>query len=296
MRRTPTLRRAAAALATVSALAALSACNDDDSDSTATDDSTASTTADVGLTSALSDLDEGDEVDPSDFVDTISDGLESSTTAKTTMTMSMGDTMSMSGDGVLDYTTTPAEMQMTMSMDMGAQSLDYDTRLVDGVIYIKMGDLTGGKFLKMDPDDPDGPLAGMGMGGMLDQSDPIGMLESLESSISTVVYDGEDDVDGRTLDHYELTIDPKAAMEEMMPSAGADLGSAVPDSISYDIWLDDENRFSHMEMEMPIMGQSMTMEMSLTDWGTDVDIEAPAADEITEDLDMGSMTGGVTAG
>jgi hypothetical protein len=288
------LRRAAAALATVVLLGSLAACGSSSSDdgSSAKDDTAPSGSASDGAGgTVLTGLSTGDEVDPGDFVDTIKDGLKSSSTAKTTMKMSMGDTMSMEAHGVLDYTTTPPEMAMTMSMGAGGQDLDYETRLVDGVMYLKMGQISGDKFWKIDPSDPDGPLAEMGMDKMLDQSDPLGMLESVEPAIGKVTYAGSDDVDGRDLDHYELTVDPQAMLKELAPSAGADMKSEIPDDLTYDIWLDDQNRFAQMKMDIPVMNQTTSMTMSVTDWGTDVSIEAPPADQVTDMPDMGSMLG-----
>lgn len=268
------------------ALLGLSACGDDSGSASGkgAGEDTAVETA------ALSNLSAGEEVDPGTFVETIQDGVEASSTAKVTMTMEMGDSASGSGEGVMDYTSETPEMAMEMTLDAAGQAIDYDARMVDGVLYLKMGDLTGGKFWEVDPSDPDGPLAGMGLDKLLEQSDPIGAVARMEPAIRSVTYVGEEEVDGRDLDHYELTVDLGAAME----ATGADLPAAVqremPETITYDSWLDEENRFAQLEMDYEVMGMPMTMTMTADDWGTEVDIEAPSADEVAEMPSAGQVS------
>lgn len=285
------VRRIAAATVSVLALGGLAACGDDSGDTDT--DATDSTSQVAGEPEADDDLEAGDEVDAAEFVKTVTDGLEASTTAHVTMTMTLGSAGEMTAEGDLDYTTTPPNVAMTMSSPMGGG--DMDIRMVDGIMYLSMGQLTQGKFIKIDPSDKKGPLAGMGMDGMLDQMDPGKALQNLEGGISKVTFVGEED----DLDHYELSID----MQEMLAQMGNDLPPAaesqMPDAITYDLWLDDEGRFTKMSMdELPMGGASGSMEMTVSGWGEDVDIEAPAASEITEMPELGSMMqgmGGATA-
>ena len=74
---------------------------------------------------------------------------------------------------------------------------------------------------------------------------------------------------GAVLESYGTEL-PGAAAEEM------------PDTVQYDIWFDDEDRFAQLEMDFPVMDQQGSMEMTVDDWGTDVSIEAPPADQVTE--------------
>ena len=280
-----TLRRSLAAAALAPLLVAgLAACGDDDSGSEAKDPAAAA--------AVLTGLQKGDEVDPGDFVDTVSDGVKASTTAHMTMTTKLGSLGEMSGEGDLDYTADPPELAMTMDLPM-AGGTKTEMRYVDGIFYMSMGDLSGGKFWKLDPSDSDGPLGDMG--SMLDQVDPMGTLEKLEPAIDTVTYAGDDDVDGQSLDHYELTIDPADLAKSMdLPDAAK---SQLPGKITYDIWLDDEHRLSKMHMDLPVAGTDSSIDVTASDWGKDVTIEAPPADEVTEMPDLGSMMpGGSVAG
>jgi major membrane immunogen (membrane-anchored lipoprotein) len=280
-----TVRRTLAATAIAPLLATgLVACGDDDSGDTTASDSTSQ----VALSS---DLSQGDEVDPADFVKTVSDGLEASTTAHLTMDVSAGKSGKLTADGDVDYTSTPPSMAMTMSLPAGAG--DMDIRMVDGLVYMSMGQLTQGKFWKIDPSDPKGPLASMGMDKMMDQMDPAKSLELMQDGISKVTYVGDED----GLHHYALTVD----LQKMMAAMGGKLPQAalsqLPDTLTYDLWLDEQNRFTKMSLDdLPMGGTSGSMEMNLSDWGKDVDIAAPPADQVTEMPDLGSMMQGMTDG
>jgi hypothetical protein len=280
-----TLRRSLAAAALAPLLVAgLAACGDDDSGSQAEDSTPAA--------AVLTGLQKGDEVDPGDFVDTVSDGVEASTTAHMTMKVGLGSMGEMSGEGDLDYTADPPELAMTMNLPMAAGTKT-EMRFVDGILYMSMGDLSGGKFWKLDPSDSDGPLGDMG--GMLDQVDPLGSLQKVEPAIDTVTYVGDEDVDGQSLDHYELTVDPAKLAKTM--DLPAEAKAQLPDELTYDIWLDDEDRLSKMHMDLPVAGAESSIDVTASDWGKDVTIEAPPSDEIAEMPDLGSMMpGGTVAG
>jgi len=225
----------------------------------------------------LAGLQTGDEVDPGEFVGLVVDGMEASTTGHLTMTTSMGKTGELTAEGDVDYTADPVAMAMTMSMPMMGGS-SADIRFVDGIFYMSLGEMTGGKFWKVDPSDSSSPLGDLGP--MLDGMDPRAMMERVEPAIETVTYDGEEDVDGRSLDRYELTVDT-AALAEAMDAPDAAMAQ-LPDTVTYDLWLDEEHRMAQTTMELPIQGSTAVVEMSMDDWGKDVSIEAPPADQIAE--------------
>ncbi|MBZ5740340.1 LppX_LprAFG lipoprotein [Nocardioides mangrovi] len=278
------LRRAAAATATVLLLGGITACGDSSDDSAAKDDSQQA--------ALLSNLSEGDTVDPADFVKTVTDGLENSTTAHMTMTMDLGSTGAMTAEGDVDYTTDTPSVAMKMELPGAPSSAgEMDVRMVDGVMYLSMGELTQGKFWKIDPSDPDGPFASLGMDKLFDQMDPAKSLESMETGISKVTYVGDED----GLDHYELTMNVKKLMDSLGSDMGdmGGMGAQMPDSLTYDLWLDDQGRFAKMSMDDLAMGAagSGSVEMTVSDWGEDVSIEAPPADQVTDMPDLGSMMG-----
>jgi hypothetical protein len=280
-----TFRRsvAAAALAPL-LLTGFAACGDKDSGSEAKDPAAAA--------AVLTGLQKGDEVDAGDFVETVEAGVKASTTAHMTMKLDLGAMGEMAGEGDVDYQADPPEMAMTMDMPLGGTGTKAEVRFVDGIFYMSVGEMSGGKFWKLDPADSDSPLGDVG--DMMDQLDPMGTLSKLESSIDKVTYVGDEDVDGQSLGHYELTVDPEQMSKDMdLPAASAE---QLPDSLTYDIWLDDESRLSKMHMDIPVSGMESSIDLSASDWGKDVSIEAPPASDIAEMPDFGSMMGGTTAG
>lgn len=283
MTRTLGARRALAALAAAPLLVAgLAACGSEGGSGSQAEEPAPAAAA------VLTGLHEGDQVDPQEFVATVKDGLDASTTAHTQMTMDLGSSGAMTMQGDVDYTSTPPSMAMTMKLPAGAGVAgSVDVRFVDGIFYMSMGELTQGKFWKIDPSDPKGPFAAMGLGTMMDQLDPAKAMTAMEDGISSVVYVGDED----GLGHYRMTVDLQKGMQALGSQLPKELTSQMPKTLSYDVWLDDQGRFSKMRMDdLPVgPGAKGSMEMTLTGWGEDVDIEAPPADQVTTMPDFGSM-------
>lgn len=281
MSRPTTARRTIAAVALAPLLlVGVAACGDSSggSDSSAKDPAAGS--------AVLASLQKGDTVDPDKFVDTVAAGVKKSTTAHIEMTVSTGKEMTTDATGDVDYTTKPPSMKMSMKVPMAGET---DMVLADGIFYMKLGSMSGGKYWKIDPSEKGGMLSGMGLDKMLDQTDPLGSLESLKSGIDKVTFEGNEQVDARHLDHYELTIDMQAVLKSYgakLPSGATD---SMPKSVTYDLWLDDQDRFAQMKMAYPMTGQQLAMQMTVDDWGKDVSIEAPPTDEVTKMPDLGSL-------
>jgi len=190
----------------------------------------------------------------------------------------------LTGSGEVDFTKEPAEMAVTMRVP-AAGDTTMEVRLVDGLFYLSMGELTGDKLWKVDLVDPSGLLGGSGLGPMMKQLAPGQMLAGAEDGIREVTYVGQEDVSGRQLDHYRVTVDTAAMMRAMgdamrgqgMPSAGA-----MPKTVTYDLWLDEQDRLGRMDMDLPMGGNEMSMRVEMTDWGAPVHIVAPPADQVTD--------------
>jgi hypothetical protein len=56
----------------------------------------------------------------------------------------------------------------------------------------------------------------------------------------------------------------------------------MPKDITYDVWLDSENRIRKMVMDMAVGASPISMEIELFDWDEPVDIAAPADSEIVQ--------------
>ncbi len=187
------------------------------------------------------------------------------------MTMTTGFSgMSIDAEGDVDYRTDPPAMAVNMTIPSMGGAIDM--RFVDGIFYMNMGQASQNKFIKLDPADPNSPMGDIGE--LTESMDPVRSFEQFAAGLEKVVYVGEEDVDGDATDHYVLTLDTTKI--ESLKDAGT---AGIPKELDYDIWLDDENRMRQVLIDMGTNGQ---IDMNIEDWGQEVEIEAPAANEIVE--------------
>ncbi|MCW2774284.1 MAG: hypothetical protein JWN91_2610 [Nocardioides sp.] len=275
MTRLISVRRGLAALAvTPVLLTGLVACGGGDDGGSAATDPVASSGSSESSAPADGGLEAGDSVEPADFADRMAEGFASMTTAHATMSGDLGSQMH--GEGDVDYGGDSPSSAMTVSGMMGAG--DTDVRLIDGVMYMNLGQLSKGKFWKIDLNDPNSPFGSLGS-----QLDVKSSVELLEKGMTSVEYVGAED----GLDHFTATVDPSVLLEAMGPEASSG-ASTLPKSLDYDIWLDEDNRVNKLSFTLGKLG---TLEMTLSDFGKDVTIEAPPADQVTDMPDMFSSPG-----
>jgi len=178
---------------------------------------------------------------------------------------------SLTAKGDVDYSQDSPEMSMTMDMaQLG--STDIELRLVDGIIYMHIPKATpAGKFLKIDPDDTTNPLT-KSFSSLSRQLDPMSSFRAMKSAVRSSKYVGTETVDGTSTDHYVLTVDSATLFKAM----GQKLLPQVSKTLTYDVWLDDDDLLRRMKSE----AGGETTEMTLSDWGTSVEVSAPPASKI----------------
>jgi len=273
--RPTTLRRLALAAAAPLLALSLTACGGDDS--TATDDPTPAASTSSGDASTPSDENsseapeetqaaEGDEVSVADFVARLQASTEAATTASMKMTMEVqGTAITSSGD--VDYTTDPPSMAMKMTSPIGGGEMDI--RFVDGAMYMNMGEMSSGKFYKLTLEEMSQTMGS----DLTEQMDPVKSMEDFTKGVDTITYLGTETVDGEELEAYEMTVDTTKV--DQLKETGAQL----PKKLTYQVWLDSEDRMRKTSMDMGKLG---TMNMEVFDWGKDVDITAPPANQVVE--------------
>lgn len=280
MRRT--LRRTTAATAATALLLALSACSNEEepsaSDEATTESSSTSEPTESDSSSPAEEptdgaAAEGEVVDNAQFLDDMVSGLEQSTTAQLTMTSDFGGT-GFDAEGEVDYTTTPVSMELRIGAGAISEE-ETELRLVDGVMYMNLGAMSNGRFVRFDLNDP--KSLPPGMSGLTEQMDPLSAFKQLEPALKSVTLVGTDEVEGEQLDRYALVVDTKKleSMQELPSQAG------IPDEVAYDLWFDDEFRIRRMEMVMET-AQPITLEAEFSEWGTPVDIAAPPKSQVVE--------------
>jgi hypothetical protein len=142
------------------------------------------------------------------------------------------------------------------------------------------------------------------MTGPFGQTDPTKFLEYLATVSSGVEETGRETVRGVETTKYHAVIDFEKAIEQVAPETFEMLGvepdafadelaqmqSAIGAELPVDVWIDDDGLMRRMRMDMTIEGQTAAVDMEMYDYGVDVEVEAPPADEVG---DMSSLLGGL---
>ncbi|HWV27838.1 MAG TPA: LppX_LprAFG lipoprotein [Aeromicrobium sp.] len=178
----------------------------------------------------------------------------------------------------------PADTAMTLSMSVSGMTIDMV--LAEQKLFMKMPQLTGDKYAVVDLTDTSNPLT-KEFGSLAQQSNVSQQFDAFGEAVQTFEkVDDAQKIDGVDTQAYDVTVDARKLGEVQ----GQDT-TGLPEVVTYRFYVGDDNLVRRMTMDM--MGQSL--QMDFTDWGKDVSITAPGADEIT-DLDLGAMMSGAGAG
>ena len=193
-----------------------------------------------------------------------------------TMHMSMSMTgkaqMKATGDVAYDAGKTPL-MAMKMSMPQLSKG-SMEMRFVGGKLYMTIPGVTpAGKFLAIDPHDKTSPLA-KSFAGATDDLDPMSNLEAVESSVKSAERVGKQTMDGVTVEHYKVDVGT-AALVKKMGAQTAQLAK-IPDTITYDLWLDQRHLPHRMTFDM----SGVNFEATMSRWGRPVHVQAPPAAQL----------------
>ena len=262
------VRRAVAAAVVPLALTSLSACGGDDATSAKGPSSSTSSGSGLAGSSAAAPAAPaaGATESVADFVDRYRSAFDALTTAHATMTMDvMGGTMK--GEGDLDYRGDQPAASMTLGGGMFGSG-DLQVRLVDNVMYMNLGSMTGGKYARIPLDDPNNPLGDT----FVDSLDPSRAMDTLRSSVRKVEHVGHEPGG----DHYQATVDAAAMLKDMGQKVPA--GAGMPRTLDYDTWFDDQGRLAKMVVDLGSLGSTTLL---LSDFGKPVSIEAPPSGQVT---------------
>lgn len=281
MRLTPLARRLGS-VALVGALTLTAAgCGSDGDESTSSSDST-STGSDSTDESDSSDSDDADasdaeleELSADEFYEEVFGALRDAETFTLESTSeAAGTTTTMSGEA--RYGSDSIEMRVTST---GAQAMEMI--MMGDMLYMKSADLgVGDKWLEVDLDDPSSMMSMLGK-----STDPEAMFKAMDKPKKLELL-GQEEVDGVATNHYRITMDPQQYVEAM--EFPAEMAQFMPKEIVSEMWVDADDlprKFSQTT-ETPAVGggqsTSSTTEGFYRDFGTDVDIEAPPASEISD--------------
>jgi hypothetical protein len=263
------VRRAVAAAVVPLALTSLSACGGGDATSAKAPASSSASGSGASASSSAAAPTvpaAGATESAADFVARYRAAFDALTTAHATMTMDvMGGTMK--GQGDLDYRGDQPAASMTMGGGMFGSG-DLQVRLVDNVMYMDLGSMTGGKYARIPLDDPNNPLGDT----FVDSLDPSRAMDTLRTSVKKVEHVGHEPAG----EHYHATVDTAAMLKDMGEKVPA--GAGMPTTLDYDTWFDDQGRLTKMVVDLGSLGSTTLL---LSDFGKQVSIEAPPAGQVT---------------
>ncbi|GIG37271.1 hypothetical protein [Cellulomonas pakistanensis] len=256
---------------TVVAVLGLSACS---SDGEAKD----RPAAEAGASAPAEEAAESSEFDltKDDFIQRVTDATQAAGTLTMDMTQS-GSGMSQTASGVVSYAEGAQEMSMTLEVP---EAGTVEMRMVDGVVYMTMGELTQGKFLEIDPNDPSNPMAGS-VAELEGQFDPTQGL-SPEAVLQFEKAGEPEEVGGVLAQPYTVVVDSSAAAENL-PEELAGAGASLPAELSYTYWIDADDLIRRVTSE----SLGISTDITFSGWGEPVEIVAPAPEEITDLSSLG---------
>ncbi len=211
-----------------------------------------------------------------------------------------GAGFAMTGEGVSSLSEPTATMSMTI--DAGGRQVVMESRVLDGVMYLKMPGIPGPKpWLKFDLEELS-KTSGVDLAALsqMRQNDPKQSLAYFEGVSDDVRADGEADVRGAHTTRYRATFnlekardaqtdpDAKEAIDGLIKKIGT---STIPATV----WIDDEGRMRKMTYEIDVSkvpdapaGAKGTLvtTMEMYDFGVAVDVTPPPAAETADGAEM----------
>ena len=158
--------------------------------------------------------------------------------------------------------------------------------MLDKILYIAGGGLPlpeGKKWFKVDMTDPDSLFGQLGK-----STDPNLMFKAMETPKDFELL-GTEEVDGVETNHYNVVMDTASYADAL--DLPAEVAKFLPKEIGIEMWVDADNqpRKFHQELEVPSMSGGGEPTLSTTegtyyDFGTEVDVEAPPAAEVADNI------------
>jgi hypothetical protein len=218
--------------------------------------------------------------------------------------------MEITAEGVTDLQTQDGVITMDLGSIAGIPMDAIEMRIVDGVIYMDFSSLMQSmpgatglppnvRWLKLDPTALVEELGmapeDLGLGAQ--PTDFTQYLDQLRDVSRGVEEVGTEEIDGVSTTRYRAEIDLDKAYdavpEQLRELVGNQRDALRGAHVPVDVWLDDDGLLRRMEyrfdagsLGVPDGDASMTMTMNLSDFGVDVDVQAPPESETLDMLDL----------
>jgi hypothetical protein len=175
------------------------------------------------------------------------------------------------------------------------------------IVYMQMPALTGmflpaGKtWMKLDVQEAAKSLGTSGSSSFLGASNqnPAEAFELLKK-VASVTEVGHETLDGVATTHYRADVDVESALTQAGAPASAleaVKSAGLGDTIPVDVWVGDDDGYIRkftISYDAAAMGQTLNGEMTMTlsDYGSDVSVEAPPSDQV---FDATSLVSGLAS-
>jgi hypothetical protein len=229
-------------------------------------------------------------------------GTEKSKSAKFTMEGAAGG-QSVTATGAMAFD----GAETTFSMTSTAAGQTTEMRMVDKVMYIKlpaeeqkqMGTDKAWAKISADGTDPVSQALGGALSQSAEQSDPSKMLDQI-SKTGRIISSDQTELNGEQVNHYKVELDVAKAIDQFtgqVPAAARDklteMLKGKDIKIPAELWLNKDNLPVQVTMDQGPMMQALgapagdaKFTIKYTDWGTQVDVTAPPADQV---VDLGEL-------
>jgi hypothetical protein len=222
--------------------------------------------------------------------------------AKLAMTVGVtagAKTFDVTANGVFDKD--QGDLTMNLPGDVGNVEMRYLQESGDPVVYLNMPMLssrlpTGQSWVRLDLEKA-GKNLGVDLNQLMGQAgqNPSDVLEMLRAS-GSVQEVGTETVNGDATTHYQATIDLAKAAGQLGDRAQqlvqGLIAQGAPASIPVDVWVGDDGLVRKLTLDESLSAQGQSAEvkldLELSDYGTDVNVAAPPADQT---FDLTSMLG-----
>jgi hypothetical protein len=278
-------RRSAALIVTGVMAVSLAGCGDEAAPADATP-ATATATEDVG-TSAT----------PSEVVLAAASSSAEAATANFSLQVdatAAGQNVSVSGDGQMDSARGALAMDLTTEVP-GREPVSMRQVVVDGIVYLSgIPGAPEGQWVQVSLEELGG-VSGSQFGG---GSDPAQQLQLLQQVSDDVQEAGTEEINGVPTTKYTGTVDLQKAAdaaEQQAPGSAATLKQQYEQlgltTVPFEVFIDEDGRPARMTTTVSgsMQGQDLKVVSTIdfTEWGTDVDIQAPA-----DAVPLAEVTGG----
>jgi hypothetical protein len=196
-----------------------------------------------------------------------------------TMTMRMDDAL-VTSSGAATYGPDLSDFGLTTSMDLGAGG-EMTMLMVDSQVYLSLPPEAGMPvnvpWITIDPDGADSLSQQLGvLAERLGSSAEFQERFLENAALITIEEIGSASVDGVDTTEYLMTVD----VEDVADFLDLPEGEEAPfDELTYTLWVDEDYLPRRLTSDLGGLGE---IEMRFSNFGVDVEVEAPSVDEVTD--------------